>query len=295
MRISQGRRRACPRTRSRKRAGPGPPAPPLLQVGQHRQRNPAAGPEQRAPGQIRRVCLRQRPRLIGPQIPLAPPQRGGEIGQQPQRVPLTLRQGQEHLPGRRVREPGRKQRETALVAADDAELLTGEPGQPLPRNTAGLQQVNEPVPARARGEFLAHTPDEIRSGLARHASHASTRSPSRQQPAPAYKRRTPTTHGGNQVRHPCCLPDGYRSARSVWRQLSADRRPQNADRRLSCRAHEDAMAECDRPGRFWGVVQGCSVASLTPSATRTVPVTASRMRPTGERRSRSPILARATA
>ncbi len=184
MRISQGRRRACPRTRSRKRAGPGPPAPPLLQVGQHRQRNPAAGPEQRAPGQIRRVCLRQRPRLIGPQIPLAPPQRGGEIGQQPQRVPLTLRQGQEHLPGRRFGEPGREQRETALVAADDAELLTGEPGQPLPRNTAGLQQINKPIPARAGGDLLANAPDEVGSELAGPASHANTL-PRVSQPGPA--------------------------------------------------------------------------------------------------------------
>ena len=98
----------------------------------------------------------------------------GEIGQQPQRVQLTLRHGQEHLTGRRVREPGREQRETAPVAADDAELLTRQPGQPLPRNTTGLQQVNKPVPARGRGDLLADTPHEIRSPPAGPASHAST-------------------------------------------------------------------------------------------------------------------------
>jgi hypothetical protein len=38
--------------------------------------------------------------------------------------------------GRGSRAAGK--RETALVAADDAELLTGEPGEPLPRSTAGL-------------------------------------------------------------------------------------------------------------------------------------------------------------
>ena len=103
-----------------------------------------------------------------------PPQRGGEIGQQPQRVQLTLRQGQEHLTGRRVREAGREQRETALVAAHDTELLARQPGQPLPRNTAGLQQVNKPVPARADGDLLANTPDEVGSELAGPASHAST-------------------------------------------------------------------------------------------------------------------------
>jgi hypothetical protein len=168
-----------------RRGDPATVGTPLLQVGQHRQRDPAAGPEQRAPGQIRRVGLRQRPRLVAPQIPLLPPQRGGEIGQQPQRVPLTLREGQEHLTGRRVREAGREQRETALVAADDAELLTREPGQPLPRNTGGLQQINKPVPARARGDLRADTPDEIGSELAGHASHASTRPRPSQQPAPA--------------------------------------------------------------------------------------------------------------
>jgi len=89
-------------------------------------------------------------------------------------VQLTLRQGQEHLTGRRVREAGREQRETALVAADDAELLPGEPSQPVPRNIAGLQQVNKPIPARGRGDLLANTPDEIRSELARPASHGST-------------------------------------------------------------------------------------------------------------------------
>ena len=71
---------------------PGDPAAvaaPLLEVGRHRQRDPAAGPEQRAPGQIRRVSLRRRPRLVRPQIPLLPPQHRGEIGQQPQRVQLT--------------------------------------------------------------------------------------------------------------------------------------------------------------------------------------------------------------
>src|SRR6185437_7301511 len=84
---------------------------------------------------------------------------------------------QEHLTGRRVREPGREQRETALVAADDAELLTGQPGQPLPRDSAGLQQVNKPVPACAHGDCLANTPDEIGRGLAGAASHASTLPP----------------------------------------------------------------------------------------------------------------------
>src|SRR5262249_32840507 len=93
---------------------------------------------------------------------------------QPQRVQLTLRQGQEHLPGRRFGEAGREQRETALVAADDAELLTSQPGQPLPRNTAGLQQIDEPVPAGARGDLLANTPEEIGSERAGPASHAST-------------------------------------------------------------------------------------------------------------------------
>jgi len=103
-----------------------------------------------------------------------PPQRGGEIGQQPQRVQLTLRQGQEHLTGRRVREAGREQRETALVAAHDAELLARQPSQPVPRNAAGLQQINKPVPARAGGDLLANTPDEVGSELAGPASHAST-------------------------------------------------------------------------------------------------------------------------
>ncbi len=69
--------------------------------------------------------------------------RGGETGQQPQRVPLTLREGQEHLPGRRIGETGRKQRETALVAADDAELLTGEPAFPRAKATS------RSVPARS--------------------------------------------------------------------------------------------------------------------------------------------------
>ena len=138
--------------------GPAAVATPLLQVGQHRQRDPAAVPEQRAPGQIRRVGLRQRPRLVGPQIPLFPPQRRGEIGQQPPRVQLTLGQGQEHLTGGRVQEAGREQRETALVAAHDPKLLARQPSQPVPRNIAGLQQINKPVPARARGDLLANTP-----------------------------------------------------------------------------------------------------------------------------------------
>jgi hypothetical protein len=85
-----------------------------------------------------------------------------------------LRQGQEHLTGRQVWEPGREQRETALVAADDPELLTRQPGQPVPRNTAGLQQVDKPIPARARGDLLANTSDEVGSELAGPAFHAST-------------------------------------------------------------------------------------------------------------------------
>jgi hypothetical protein len=103
-----------------------------------------------------------------------PPQRGSEIGQQPQGAQLTLRQGQEHLTGRRFREARREQRKTALVTADDAELLTREPGQPLPRDTAGLQQINKPVGDRSRGDLLVSTPDEIRSELAGPAFHAST-------------------------------------------------------------------------------------------------------------------------
>jgi len=85
-----------------------------------------------------------------------------------------LCEGQEHLTGRRFREAGREQRETALVAADDAELLTCEPGQPLPRHSAGLQQIDKPVRDRSRGDLLVSTTDEIRSELARPAFHAST-------------------------------------------------------------------------------------------------------------------------
>ena len=87
---------------------------------------------------------------------------------------LTLRQGQEHLTGRGVREPGREQRETALVATDDAELLARQPGQPVPREGAGLQQVNKPIRARARGDLRANTPDEIGSQPTGSACHAST-------------------------------------------------------------------------------------------------------------------------
>ena len=92
----------------------------------------------------------------------------------PQRAQFALRQGQEHLPGGRVREAGREHRETAPVAADDPELLTGQPGQPLPRYTASLQQINEPVPAHACGHQFADTADELGTGLTRPACHAST-------------------------------------------------------------------------------------------------------------------------
>jgi hypothetical protein len=40
--------------------------------------------------------------------------------------------------GRRVREAGREHRETAPVAADDAELPTRQPGQPLPQAAASM-------------------------------------------------------------------------------------------------------------------------------------------------------------
>src|SRR6266567_6050282 len=71
-----------------------------------------------------------------------------------------------------------------LVAAHDAELLARQPGQPLPRNTAGLQQINKPIPARADGDLLANAPDEVGSELAGPASHANTL-PRVSQPGPA--------------------------------------------------------------------------------------------------------------
>jgi len=202
---------------------PGDPAAitaPLLQVGQHRQRDPAAGPEQRAPGQTRRVGLRQRPGLVGPQVPLSPPQRAGEIGQQPQRVQLTLGQGQEHLTGRRVREAGREHRETALVAADDAELLTRQPGQPVPRNIAGLQQVNKPVPARDRGDLLANTPAEIRNEPARATSHASTLPRSASSPGRPHPPRVARPPRSSRPPASSALPYGHHGAR-MHRRLAA--------------------------------------------------------------------------
>src|SRR5262249_42926177 len=117
---------------------------------------------------------RERPRLVGPQLLLAPSERGGEIGQQPQRLQFALREGQEHLAGRRLREARREQREAALVAADDAELLTREPGQPVPRDTASLQQVSKAIPARVRGDLLANTTNEIVTELGGAASHGSS-------------------------------------------------------------------------------------------------------------------------
>ena len=51
-------------------------------------------------------------------------------------MPLTLRERQEHLTGRRVREAGGERRETALVAADDAEPLNASKPDPMSSITA---------------------------------------------------------------------------------------------------------------------------------------------------------------
>jgi hypothetical protein len=71
-------------------------------------------------------------------------------------VQFALRQGQEHLTGRRVRKACRERRETALVAADDAELLTREPGPSVPANTTGLERITNRFPL-ATGETSSLT------------------------------------------------------------------------------------------------------------------------------------------
>jgi hypothetical protein len=155
----------------------------------------------RAPGQIRRVWVRNRTTAA-----VRPAHSAPGIGTSP---------------GRRFGEPGREQREAALVAADDAELLTGEPGQPLSRNTAGLQQVNEPVLARTRGDLPADTPDEIASELAGPAFHASTLPWFSRQPAGSVgSPRRPVPAGG--ARSPRSPRRSGGHLRCAWPQEAAN-------------------------------------------------------------------------
>jgi hypothetical protein len=71
---------------------------------------------------------------------------------------------------------------------------------------AGLQQINEPVPASARGDLLANTPDEIGTEFAGTSCHASTLLPAQPrtgtacQPAqPMGSQRGATAQAGQRV------------------------------------------------------------------------------------------------
>src|SRR5262249_9421181 len=78
------------------------------------------------------------------------------------------------------------------------------PGQPLLRNTAGFQQINEPVPAQARGDLLANTSEENGSERAGCAFHASTLpGPAASGPYPQRGARTPRSsrRSGPHVRN----------------------------------------------------------------------------------------------